>query len=87
MVWLGHYLSSLLGECLAAHKIAYPFSELFQVYGNFMHHKPYMQAFAGQPSLHGYDACMIYWAKGEHYGKIAGKSIVRPLFLLFGFFC
>ena len=23
-----------------------------------------MLASAGQPSLHGYDACMVYWAKG-----------------------
>ena len=42
-----------------------------------------MPALAGQPSLHGNDACMVYWA--EHYGETAGKSVVRPLFLLFGF--
>ena len=23
-----------------------------------------MLASAGQPSLHGYDACMVYWVKG-----------------------
>ena len=26
--------------------------------------KPYMLALAGQPSLHGYNACMVYWNKG-----------------------
>ena len=28
-----------------------------------MHKKLYVLALAGQPSLHGYDACMIYWTK------------------------
>ena len=48
--------------------------------------KPYMLALAGQPSLHGYYACMVYWNKG-HLGELAGKNKIRPLFLLFGFFC
>ena len=34
--WLGHYLYNLLGECLAGHKIAYPFWEFFQVYGRIL---------------------------------------------------
>ena len=25
-----------------------------------------MLAFAGQPSLHGSDACMVYWTQGAH---------------------
>ena len=45
-----------------------------------------MLASAGQPSLHGYYACMVYWTKG-HIRELAGKSMVRPLFLLPGFFC
>ena len=28
--------------------------------------KLYMLASAGQPSLHGYDACMVYWTEGAH---------------------
>ena len=40
---------------------------------------PYMLALAGQPSLHGYCACMVCWVKG-HLGEIAGKIHVRPLF-------
>ena len=30
----------------------------------FMMWEPYMLALVGQPSLHGYDACMVYWTKG-----------------------
>ena len=44
-----------------------------------------MLALAGQPSLHGYYACMVYWNKG-HSGEIAGINNMRPLFLLNGFF-
>ena len=29
----------------------------------FMVWEPYMLASAGQPSLHGHDACMVYWTK------------------------
>ena len=49
----------------------------------------YMLALAGQPSLQGYDACMIFWAKGGHSGEIAGKFFVRLLFsrFFFWFFC
>ena len=32
-----------------------------------------MLALAGQPSLHGYDACRFIGQKG-HFGEIAGKS-------------
>ena len=35
----------------------------FWIYGVFLIWKPYMLALAGQPSLHGYDACMVYWNK------------------------
>ena len=45
-----------------------------------------MLALVGQPSLHGYYACMVYWNQG-HLGEIAGKNKIRPLFLLFWFFC
>ena len=40
---------------------------------------PYMLASAGQPSLHGNDACMVNRTKG-HSGKTAGKNTVRYLF-------
>ena len=29
-----------------------------------MHKRSKMLALAGQPSLHGYDACMVYWTQG-----------------------
>ena len=45
-----------------------------------------MLALAGQPSLHGYIACVFFGLRG-HFGEIAGKYKVRPLFLLSGFFC
>ena len=66
----------------------------FGICGYSMKREPYMLALAGQPSLHGHDAWMVYWTKGEgggegggHFGEIAGKNKIRPLFLLFGFFC
>ena len=31
----------------------------------------------GRPSLHGYDACMVYWIK-EHSREIAGKNEFYP---------
>ena len=36
-----------------------------------------MLASAGRPSLHGYDACMVYWTNGA----------LRRICRLFGFFC
>ena len=45
-----------------------------------------MLALVGRPSLHGNDACMVFLLLG-HFGEIAGKKSVRPLFLLFEFFC
>ena len=45
-----------------------------------------MLAMVGRPSLYGYDACMVSWVSG-HPGEIAGKTMVRPLFLLKRFFC
>ena len=45
-----------------------------------------MLALVRQPSLRGYDACMVYVVMG-HSGGIAGKQNMRPLFLLSGFFC
>ena len=46
-----------------------------------------MLALVGQPSLHGYYACMVFFGIKGHSGEIAGRKNVRPLFLLFLFFC
>ena len=56
-----HYLCNHWRERQAAHKIA---CFHFWFYNYFVNGKPYMLALAGRPSLHGHDACMIYWAKG-----------------------
>ena len=37
---------------------------IFGFYDCFMKRKPYMLALVGRPSLHGYDACVVYWATG-----------------------
>ena len=80
----GHYLCNLWGEYLKIHKTAYMY------YGSwlgFFMWKPYMLALAGQPSLHGDYACVVYWNKGALRREIAGRNNIRPLFLLLGFFC
>ena len=48
-------------ECWAAQKTA---KYLHETGGSFIGGKPYMLAFEGQPSLHGYDSCVVYWGKG-----------------------
>ena len=57
----GHYLCNLWGDYLNVHKTAY---KHLGMYVGFLMWEPYMQASAGQPSLHGNDACMVYWTKG-----------------------
>ena len=79
----GHYLCNLWGEHLKIHKTVY---KIFGIYRGFLIWKPHMPALAGQPSLHGYDACWFIGIKG-HSGEIAGQNKARPLFLLIGFFC
>ena len=45
-----------------------------------------MPASAGQPSLHGYDAYLVYWTKGAHR-RICRQKYGETSFLFFGFFC
>ena len=52
-----HYLCNLRGECLTAHKTAYMY---FGIHGHFMNWESLFLATAGQPILHGYNACMVY---------------------------
>ena len=56
-----HYLCNLWGECLTVHKTACMYLGIRE---HFVNWKPCMLALAGQPSLHGYDACMDCWTKG-----------------------
>ena len=54
------------------------------VLGDFVW-KPYMLVLVGQPSLHGYYACMVYWKK-EALRRNCRQKQKRSLFLLLGFF-
>ena len=57
----GHYLCNLWEEHLKVHKTPHKYFEDFL--GNYIW-KLYMPALVGRPSLHGYDACMVYSVKG-----------------------
>ena len=56
-----HYLRDFWRESMAAHNTAAHFYSFcfFRSGDVFRYGKPYMLALAGQPSLHGYDACMV----------------------------
>ena len=47
---------------------------------------PYMLALAGQPSLHGYHACVVSWAKGAFW-RNCRQNIRKTFFSFFWFFC
>ena len=71
----GHYLRDPRGVHWFAQECA---SCILGDRSNSIYVMPYLLAFAGQPSLHGYCACTVYWVK-MHLGEIAGKVYVRPL--------
>ena len=78
-----HYLCDLWRANMAAHNTATHFSSFsFFEFRDFGSEKPYLLALAGQPSLHGYDAFMVYWVQGA----LRRHRRLRPLFLLFFFF-
>ena len=52
--WIKSVCLLLWGECLAAHKTACMYLGMHEL---FTKREPYMLASAGQPSLHGYNAC------------------------------
>ena len=56
----------------------------FSFFCSFLLLEAIYASLGGQPSLHGFDACMVYWTKGALRRNC--RSTVRPLFLLFGFF-
>ena len=45
----------------------------------------YMLASAGQPSLHGYDACMVFWTKGALRRNCRHKQCKTSFSPFFGF--
>ena len=55
-----HDFRNLRGVCWAARKTA---SYFCGSGSNSIGSEPCMLALAGQPSLHGYNACMVYWVK------------------------
>ena len=57
----GHYLCNFWGEYLKVHKTA---DKYLGICVCFIVWKPYMLASVGQPSLHGHDACMVFWING-----------------------
>ena len=56
-----HYLCNLWGEYFKIRKTIY---QILWIFEGFLVWKPYMLALAGQPSLHGFYACMVCWNKG-----------------------
>ena len=64
-----------------------PVPSFFWIYQGLLTRGPYMLALAGQPSLHGSNAYLVFYGLKGHLGEIAGRKMVRPLFLLFQFFC
>ena len=72
----GHALWAEVGGCITfvitqwdriiAAGPLYPVTldDQFGFHWGLMDVKPYMPASAGQPSLHGNEACMVYWTKG-----------------------
>ena len=61
---VGHSLRDSRGAFWVAHKCA----QFFQGHGSDpVDVMPYLLAFEGQPSLHGYFACMVFWAKGAFW--------------------
>ena len=50
----------------------------------FLIWEPFLLASAGQPSLHGYDACMVYWTKGalrRNCRQKYGETSFSPLWV------
>ena len=56
--WWGHHLRNLWGEYFKVHKTA---DKYLGICVCFMMWKPKMLASAGQPSLHGHYACMVFF--------------------------
>ena len=57
---LGHYLLDHWEESMAVHNTAKLFGDGLCYCLFFLGWKPYMLALVGQPSLHGYYACMVF---------------------------
>ena len=82
---LGHYLHDLWEESMTVHNTAAIFGiGLCYYWSHFLDWKPYMLALVGQPSLHGYYACMVYWNKGALWRNCRlkeSKTSFSPVFV------
>ena len=78
----GHYLCNLRREYLTNHSVAYMF---FGIRGCDLKIEPYMLPLVGRPSLHGYYACMAYWAPGALWRNCRQKQR-ETFFPSMGFF-
>ena len=78
-----HYLRDSRGVSWITQKSVFRFRWRWSDSGGIM---LYMLVLVGQPSLRGRDACKVFRAR-EHPEEIADKIFIRPLFLLFFFFC
>ena len=70
---------------MTVHSIAAIFGiGLCYYWGHFLDWKPYMLALVGQPSLHGYYACMVYWNKAALWRNCRlkeSKTSFSPVFV------
>ena len=85
---LGHYLHDLWEESMTVHNTAAIFGIGLCYYcGHFLDWEPYMLALVGQPSLHGYYACMVCWNKGALWRNCRLKESKTSFSPVFVFFC
>ena len=73
---LGYYLPDYWEESMAVHNTTQNFRvEMSFCWSHFFDWKPYMLAFVGQPSLHGYYACMVFWGFRGTLEKLQAKKM------------
>ena len=77
-----HYLWNHWRECQAAHEIA---CYLFWFGDVFIGGKPYVLALVRRPSLHGDDACVVYWIT-EAFRRICRRTKYQTSFSPFSSF-
>ena len=83
----GYYLLDLGEDNRAAHNTVLLFLGwvFIFVFGLCVYWKPYMLAILRQPSLHGYYACLVFWANGALWRNCRLKQC-EPSFSPFGVF-
>ena len=88
VAWLGHYQLDHWEESTAVHNTTFIFwIWVYFRWGVFLIWKPYMLALVGQPSLHGHDACMVFWNKGAPWRNCRLKKYKTSFFPFCVFLC